>query len=69
MPGFTRRRVPEARNEASRIFYGDVPTGTIGVRAGVPVDVATIRTSCSNCERRQRADLIAKPVHRHGPGV
>jgi hypothetical protein len=23
-------RVPEARNEASRIFYGDVPIGTIG---------------------------------------
>jgi hypothetical protein len=34
MPGIARRRVPEARNEASRIFYGDVPIGT---RAGVPV--------------------------------
>jgi hypothetical protein len=28
---------PEARNEASRIFYGDVPIGTIGIDAGVPV--------------------------------
>jgi hypothetical protein len=39
--------------KASRIFYGDVPIGTIGIRAGVPVDVATIRTSCSNCERQR----------------
>jgi hypothetical protein len=53
MPGISRRRVAEARSEASRIFYGDVPISTIGIRASVPVDVATIRTSCSNCERWQ----------------
>jgi len=29
MSGFTRRRVAEARNEASRIFYRNVPIGTI----------------------------------------
>jgi hypothetical protein len=50
----TCRRVPEARNEASRIFYGDVPIGTIGIRAGVPIDVAMIPNSCSNCERWRR---------------
>jgi hypothetical protein len=38
MPTLTRRRVPEAANEAWRVFYGDVPVGTISIRAGVPVD-------------------------------
>jgi hypothetical protein len=52
MPGVARRRVPEGRNEASRIFH--VPIDTIGIRAGVPVDVATIPNSCSNCERWRR---------------
>jgi hypothetical protein len=39
MPPLTRRRIPCARNEAWRVFYGDVPVGTIGRRAGVPIHV------------------------------
>jgi hypothetical protein len=38
MPALTRR-IPDARNEAWRVFYGDVPVGTIGRRSGVPVHV------------------------------
>jgi hypothetical protein len=39
MPPLTRRRIPCAGNEAWRVFYGDVPVGTIGRRAGVPIHV------------------------------
>jgi hypothetical protein len=45
-----------------------VPIGTIGIRAGVPIDVATIPSSCSNCERWRRDKdgvplLDRQPVH------
>jgi hypothetical protein len=37
MPTLTRRRDPNSREETWRIFYGDVPVGTIGRRSGNPV--------------------------------
>ena len=39
MPALTRRRSKDAPAESWQIFYGDVQVGTIGIRAGVPVDV------------------------------
>ena len=36
MPALTRRRDPNSREEAWRIFYGDVRVGTIGRRFGNP---------------------------------
>jgi hypothetical protein len=36
MPTLTRRRDPDAREEAWLIFYGDVHVGTIGMRSGNP---------------------------------
>jgi hypothetical protein len=38
MPQLTRRRYPE-RPDCWHVYYGDVHVGTIGERAGVPVDV------------------------------
>jgi hypothetical protein len=40
MPALTRRRDPDASRESWRIFYGDVHVGTIGIRAGIPVNAA-----------------------------
>jgi hypothetical protein len=39
MPALTRRREPEAHQELWHVYYGDVQVGTIGKRAGIPVDV------------------------------
>jgi hypothetical protein len=39
MPELTRRRSPDRHQERWLIYYGDVHVGTIGERAGVPVDV------------------------------
>src|SRR3977135_75267 len=38
MPALTRRRSSNAQAESWQIFYGDVQGGTMGIRAGVPVD-------------------------------
>lgn len=35
----TRRREPDRHQETWHIYYGDTRVGTIGERAGVPVDV------------------------------
>jgi hypothetical protein len=43
MPALTRRRDPEAHQE---VWHGDVRVGTIGGRAGVPVDVDQWGWSC-----------------------
>ncbi len=37
MPALTRRRSSDSPQESWRIFYGDVPVGWIGIRAGVPI--------------------------------
>src|SRR5258705_1324411 len=42
----TRRRLKDAHAESWQIFYGDVQVGTIGIRAGVPVDVDQWGWSC-----------------------
>ena len=39
MNALSRRRSKDAREECWHIYFGDVRVGTIGVRAGVPVDV------------------------------
>ena len=39
MKALTRRRSKDTPEESSRIFYGDVPVGWIGIGAGVPADV------------------------------
>jgi hypothetical protein len=39
MQALTRRRDPDAQLKTWRVHYGDVAVGTIGIRAGVPVDV------------------------------
>jgi hypothetical protein len=36
MTALTRRRDPEARNEAWHVYYGDVHVGMIGIRSGIP---------------------------------
>jgi hypothetical protein len=36
MPTLTRRRDPDAHQEAWRVHYGDVPVGTISLRSGNP---------------------------------
>jgi|SRR6478672_3296722 hypothetical protein len=46
MPALTRRRSKDARAECWQIFYHDVQVGTIGTRAGVPVDVDQWGWSC-----------------------
>ena len=39
MPTLTRRLEPDRHQETWHIYYGDVPVGTIGQRAGVPHNV------------------------------
>lgn len=39
MPALTRRREKDRHQECWRVFHGDVQVGTIGERAGVPVEV------------------------------
>jgi hypothetical protein len=39
MPVLTRRRSRDAHQEVWHVFYGDVRVGSIGERAGVPIDV------------------------------
>src|SRR3954451_18552517 len=39
MPALTRRREPDRQQETWHVYYGDVPVGTIGERAGVPHNV------------------------------
>ena len=46
MPALTRRRSKGRHAESWQIFYGDVQIGTIGIRAGVPVDVDQWGWSC-----------------------
>ncbi len=46
MPALTRRRSDDAHREVWQIHFGDVHVGTIGERAGVPVDVDQWRWSC-----------------------
>jgi len=38
MPALTRRRSPDTSQETWLVYYGDVRVGSIGQRAGVPVD-------------------------------
>jgi hypothetical protein len=45
MPKLTRRCSPDRQNYW-RVFYGDVCVGTIGRRAGVPIDVDQWEWSC-----------------------
>jgi hypothetical protein len=46
MTALTRRRDPEAHQEVWQVYFGDVRVGTIGKRAGVPVDVDQWCWSC-----------------------
>jgi hypothetical protein len=46
MPRLTRRRDPEGHREVWHVYYGDVRVGTIGIRAGVPIDVDQWGWSC-----------------------
>src|SRR5450755_2063498 len=46
MPALTRRRDPDIHHECWHVYYGDVHVGTIGERAGVPVDVHQWGWSC-----------------------
>src|SRR5215475_39837 len=39
MPTLTRRRSHDSHREVWLVFYGDIPVGTIGERAGVPADL------------------------------
>jgi hypothetical protein len=45
MPMLTRRRCRD-RQDCWRVFYGDVCVGTIGRRAGVPIDVDQWEWGC-----------------------
>src|SRR5438477_1420133 len=46
MPALTRRRSDNPHQETWLVYYGDVQVGTIGRRAGVPVDVDQWGWSC-----------------------
>jgi hypothetical protein len=46
MPSLTRRRSTDRHRETWHVYYGDVRVGTIGKRAGVPVDVDQWGWSC-----------------------
>jgi hypothetical protein len=46
MPALTRRRCPEARDECWHVYYGDVHTGTIALRGGIPHDEYPWGWSC-----------------------
>jgi hypothetical protein len=46
MPSLTRRRSDDTHRESWVVYYGDVPVGTIGKRAGVPVKVDQWGWSC-----------------------
>lgn len=46
MPALTRRRDPDAHQEAWRVHYGDVHVGTIAVRSGMPATADQWEWSC-----------------------
>jgi hypothetical protein len=46
MPTLTRRRSTDTHRETWHVYYGDLRVGTIGERAGVPVDVDQWGWSC-----------------------
>jgi len=46
MPALTRRRSGNPHEVTWQVYYGDVYVGTIGERAGVPVDVDQWEWSC-----------------------
>jgi hypothetical protein len=46
MPALTRRRSDNPHHETWHVYYGDVPVGAIGERAGVPVDVDQWEWTC-----------------------
>jgi hypothetical protein len=46
MPALTRRRSDNPHHETWHVYYEDVHIGTIGERAGVPVDVDRWQWSC-----------------------
>ena len=46
MPELTRRRYPEAREECSHIYHGDVHVGTIAERVGNPHDTDQWEWNC-----------------------
>jgi hypothetical protein len=46
MPALIRRRSDDPHRETWRVYYGDVPVGTIGERAGVPNDVDQWAWTC-----------------------
>jgi hypothetical protein len=63
MPALTRRREPDASREVWHVFYGDVQVGTIGERAGVPVDVDQCGWCCGfypGVEPKRHADGTAR---------
>jgi hypothetical protein len=48
MPVLTRRRSDNPHHETWHVYYGDVRVGSIGERAGVPVDVDQGQFPASN---------------------
>jgi hypothetical protein len=46
MPTLTRRRSHDSHREVWLVFYGDIPVGTIGERAGVPADLDQWNWTC-----------------------
>jgi hypothetical protein len=56
MTALTRRRSRDAHAESWQVFYGDVQVGTIGIRAGVPVDVDQWGWSCGFYPRSHRLE-------------
>jgi hypothetical protein len=46
MPALSRRRSDDSHREVWLVYFGDVRVGTIGERAGVPVDVDQWQWSC-----------------------
>jgi hypothetical protein len=57
MPALSRRRSDNPHHETWHVYFGDVHVGTIGERAGVPVDVDQWSWSCGfyHCIRTRRA--------------
>ena len=60
MPTLTRRRSHDSLREVWLVFYGDIPVGTIGERAGVPADLDRWGWTCGFYPGAEPSQ------HRHG---
>jgi hypothetical protein len=72
MPALTRRRSTNLHLVTWHVYYGDVPVGMIGQRAGVPVDADQWQWSCGfypGLEPGQHRHGIARHLLKRAPAL